>query len=271
MYTVFSVKELYLNIVKDFSPRELNDLSLIDKTICSFFDKFGRDIIRSSLYGANKYAKIFKVKIEEPELPENIYRIYNSIYRFSLENNVTQKPIVYLIDPQLKLEKTGQLMQPYFKDKSGITLDEKKQDGYRWFDKVFHNRCDKGYSPYPHYENPRFIAYSKPYWGILINGIIFQGKNYSDQKRLIGKVKINGKPLRLPNVEEASIGIFLHWGVARQCEFSKINQTRTADVVLTPKRPVVTIDGLDYEGLGIKQEKGDNEWLSRGVSPFFTL
>lgn len=270
MCSVFSLKELWLIIINDLSPGDINALSSADRSFCEMIEKIGYELMQFSAFGAGFYSRKFKYEVKQPELPKNIYRIYNSIYRYSLECGINKKPILYLIDPRLTLEKTGRLVQPYFESKK-LRVNE-RQEGYRTFDPVLHNRCEKGYTPHPKYENPRFEAYYGSYWGILINGSMLKSTFRNDQKQIVEKIRIDGKSFRLPNVEEAALGVFLHWVAFKECEFDSRNRMRTSDEVLTVGRHVVTIEGIDRdEGMNIKPEIFRGKSISDGVSPFFTF
>lgn len=273
MYSVFSVKELFSNIVTDLEPKYINALACVNHTFHKSIERIGREIMQSMALGSKDYQNIFKLKIEEVELPKNIYSIYNMVYQFSLEKDIVDKPILYIIDPHLTLVETGKLMQPFFKEKTKDRCPEMMQDGYYYFSEVLLNKSEKGYTLYPKLEKPRVLTHTKPYWGILINGVMFKGSPYKTQKKLVNDVKISGKSLQLVNAEEGVIGVFLHWVKFKKCNFNCRNQMRTDDKVFSSSgSTIVTIENVDpVKGVDIGLKTSHQDAFCFGVAPFFSF
>lgn len=265
---IFFNKDIVLNFFNYLKPNEINHLAAVNKDLHLFIGKIGYEMMESLAFDSKYYQEKLKWEIEDVKLPKNIYQVYNGIYQLSIDNKIEKPPILYLIDPELDLRNMGKIMQPFFEKKSSPHIS-KMQEGFNHFDSILLNKCQKGYVNYPQYEEPKVRTHQKPYWGILVNGILFETKPYDIQKKLVAKLN-----LKLASAEEATLGVFLHWHKTGSCEFTAQKSMRTDDLAFKSggNKCIVTIKGVDFKnGVDIELLNSHQDGYGFGVSPFFSF
>lgn len=255
-------KDLFIPIAASLELHDEIQCGLTCKTLYSFITTYGWDYLTSQVSGNH----LIKRKIAEAPLPPNIYCTYNAIFQLSIAHNINQKPLLFLVDPTLRLPELGSLMEPFFKEKT-------EQPGFQHFKNVLAHKCQTGYTEFPKYEPPLVIEDTKPYWGLMVNGILAKDKPFEVQKKLVSTMKVGGKALSLPNVEEAATGVFTEWITTRTCQFSTHETLRTNDVVRKISgKVIVSIQGIDSEkGLDIIFLEIQQNSIFFGVAPFLKL